>query len=129
MNNDSDKQMDARLAALLRTLPDKPVASNFTARVLQTIEHENAARRRRSPWIILRSGWRWLPRMAMAALVLAFGVLSYQHQAQNRRVQMARSVAVVSQVASLPSADELRDFEAIRRLSQPADKELLALLR
>ena len=129
MNNGFDKQMDARLDALLRRLPDKPVASNFTARVLQGVERENTLRMEISPRPFFRRGLYWLPRLAVASVALTLGIFSYQHQAHNRRVQLARSVAVVSQVASLPSADELRDFDAIRRLSQPADKELLALLR
>ncbi|MCX6895644.1 MAG: hypothetical protein NTZ16_09145 [Verrucomicrobia bacterium] len=96
MNNKPDHQLDARLDALLRALPDKPVASNFTARVLQQVGRETAARPARGSFTWLRL--HWLPRLA---------------------------------VASLPSPDMLKDFEAIRRLSQtpPADRELLALLQ
>src|SRR5438067_2362092 len=54
---------------LVRSLPDVPVASNFTARVLQAVDRETAAREPRLP------GWqpwkRWLPRVALGALAVA----------------------------------------------------------
>lgn len=129
MNDNRDNPWDARLDALLRALPDKPVASNFTARVLQAVERENTARPGRR-W---RGEFRlhWLPRLAVTALALASCVFTYEVRTETRREQFARSVAAVTQVSSLPSPDMLKDFEAIRRLSPtpPADRELLALLQ
>lgn len=129
MNDNRDNPLDARLDALLRALPDKPVASNFTARVLQEVERGNAVRPARGSVFSLK--FRWLPRLAVASLALTSCVLTYQVRTQTARTQFARSVAAVTQVASLPSPDALKDFEAIRRLSQtpPADRELLALLQ
>ena len=132
MNNKPDHQLDARLDALLRALPDKPVASNFTARVLQQVERANApgpARRARGSFTWLRL--HWLPRLAIGSLALASCVFTYEVRTETHRAQFARSVAAVTHVASLPSPDMLKDFEAIRRLSQtpPADRELLALLQ
>ena len=129
MNDNHDNQLDARLDALLRALPDRPVASNFTARVLQEVSHANAMRPVREGSFFLK--FRWLPRLAVASLALASCVLTYQVRTQATRTQFARSIAAVTQVASLPSAEALKDFEAIRRLSQtpPADRELLALLQ
>ena len=45
--------------------------------------------------------------------------------------RLAKSVATVSQVASLPGPDVLKDFDAIQQLNRsPApDTELLALLQ
>jgi hypothetical protein len=129
MKNQPHNQPDARLDALLRALPDKPVASNFTARVLQQVERENAARPAGGSFAWFRL--HWLPRLAVASLALASCVLTYQVRTEAHRTQFARSVAAITQVSSLPSPDTLKDFEAIRRLSQtpPADRELLALLQ
>ena len=129
MNNNRDTQLDARLDALLRALPDKPVATNFTARVLQEAERANAIRPARADTFFLK--FRWLPRLAVASLALASCVLTYEVRTEAHRTQFARSVAAVTQVSSLPSPEALKDFEAIRRLSQtpPADRELLALLQ
>ncbi len=129
MNDNRDKPLDARLDALLRALPDKPVASNFTARVLQQVARETAARPASGFGRFLQ--FRWLPRVAVASLALASCLATYHFRTQTARTQFARSIAAVTQVASLPSPETLKDFEAIRRLSQtpPADRELLALLR
>jgi hypothetical protein len=127
MNDNRDKQMDARLDALLRALPDKPVATNFTARVLQTVEHQERPR----VWRLLVPDFNWLLRVEIASLAVAVGVLTYSVRAHAEHTQFAKSLAAVSQVASLPSPDTLKDFDAIRHLSQTpaADTELLALLK
>ena len=129
MNDNRDNQLDTRLDALLRALPDKPVATNFTARVLQEVARAHAVRPASASRFFLQ--FRWLPRLAVASLALASCVLTYQVRTQAARTQFAQSIAAVTQVASLPSAETLKDFEAIRRLSQtpPADRELLALLQ
>lgn len=131
MNPESENQTDARLDRLLRALPDTPVASNFTARVLQAVDRDlanqdNARQPRR-----FRALLHWLPRFAVPTLVLGFSLLAFQHHQTVARAQMAESVAAVSQVSSLPSPAVLQDFEAVRRLSQtpPADEELLALMQ
>ena len=128
MKENRNLTSDERLDALLRALPDKPVASNFTARVLQAVERQE---RHRVWWRILVPDFNWLPRVAVASLALVVGVLTYQVRAEAQRAQFARSLSAVSQVAALPGPDALKDFEAIRHLSQtpPADTELLALLR
>jgi hypothetical protein len=137
------------LTDALERLPDAPVASNFTTRVLQAVESEALrelqVRQRRA-----RNGWRaWWPRaaVAMAAVVAAAGLWFTQqhqqkvHQEQARREQ-ARSIAVIAGVPSLPAPEVLQDFEAIRALkttpvlrSDPrkttaaADEQLLTLLQ
>ena len=125
MNNEPD-QNDLR--KLLSRLPDTPVPSNFTARVMQAVEREEsqAARSR---------GWRWnwhalLPRVAVATvMVAAAGFAFYQHEIYNRRAEIAKSVSLVAQSQPLPSVEALQDFYAIQRMSQPAhaDEGLLAL--
>ena len=120
------------------SLPDAPVATNFTARVLQAVDQESAtAERARGARALGWQGWRrWLPRMALASVVLGAGLICYhqvseRHVLAARRDELALSVAAVSGVSSLPSPEILKDFEAIRALNQtpPPDEELLALLK
>jgi hypothetical protein len=120
---------EAALNECLGGLPDVPVASNFTARVLRAAAADSAKVQRHVIW-----GWRWrsfLPRAALAGLVLVTGVGVYRYHETNRRVELARRVANVSDVAALSSPEVLQDFETVRHLSQTpaADEELLALLQ
>ncbi len=61
--------------------------------------------------------------------------MSYHEGAAIRRASIAKSaaesVAVVSDVSSLPSPEVLTNFDAIYALNQtpPADEQLLALLK
>ena len=129
----ADWEAEACLTQALGQMPDVPVATNFTARVLQTVEREALAGARRSGagWRVWQRRWRWLPRMAFAALVLCAGLFSYHQVQAARRTAFAESVAVFSEVSSLPSPEILRDFDAIYALNQtpPADEELLNLLK
>jgi hypothetical protein len=114
---------------MLSRLPDAPVASNFTARVLQAVELEESRRSRR--WSF---GWDWhalLPRIAVTTAVVLFaGLTIRQHEIIVRRTAFARNVALVAGAQPLPSVDALKNFDAIQRMSQPrADEELLALMQ
>jgi hypothetical protein len=129
----TDWEAEAGLNEALGWLPDAPVGSNFTARVLQSIELDRAAelRRQRRKWQAwLR--WRWLPKAAVATMVLVAGLVSYQQVAKvTQRAEYAQSVAVVSDVSSLPGPEVLKDFDAIL-VSNPtpsADVELLTALQ
>jgi len=66
-------ELEARLTDALARLPQSPVPSNFTARVLNAIELEEA-RAARNTW-----RWNWhafLPRFAVAtAVVLVVGAI------------------------------------------------------
>ena len=132
----ADLEAEAGLTEVLSRLPDAPVPSNFTARVLQAVERERAAETRRKPAWLPWLPARWLPRVAFAAVVLGAGLLSY-HEAReaghNRIVYggIADSVETVSKVSSLPSPEILQDFDAIRAMHRtpPADVELLSLLQ
>jgi hypothetical protein len=128
----ADWQVEAGLNEGLGRLPDAPVPSNFTARVLQAVEREAVAELRRPQGNWLAWLWlRWLPRAAFAAMAVGVGLLSF-HQVQSaHRKKLAESVAAVSAVSSLPSPDILGDFDAIRALNpNPApDEQLLAVLQ
>ena len=123
----ADWEMESALTAAFTRLPDAPVPSNFTARVLQAVESE-AARPR---------GWSWnwhglVPRVAFAAVVVAFtGLAVYHHEAYNQRVALVKNVALATGRMPVPSPEALENFDAIRRMSQPqhADDELLALMQ
>jgi negative regulator of sigma E activity len=117
------------LNAALSRLPDAPVPSNFTARVLQAVEREEA---RPHGW-----SWRWnwhalVPRVAFAVVVIAFtGLVFHHHEIYSQRAALARNVALVTRGQPMPSREALENFDVIRRMSQPqhADDELLALMQ
>jgi len=122
-----DSELDTRLTKALAKLPDAPIASNFTARVMQAIElEESRARHQR------KSGWNWhalLPRVAVASVAVVFGgLVLHQYEISSQRHAIADTVAQVA-MQPLPSVDALQNFDAIKRMSQPAhaDDELLAL--
>jgi negative regulator of sigma E activity len=126
-------ELEARLTEALAQLPDSPVPSNFTARVLEAIDLEEARMARSAP----SQGWRWswhslLPRVAVTCAVLLFAGFGLQHHELARhRIEMARSLSVVATASAVPSLDALENLDAIQRMSQPAraDTELLAALQ
>jgi hypothetical protein len=127
----ADWEAELVLSQALERLPDAPVPSNFTARVLRSAKRQSPeGGRRRLP---LRDVWggsfRWLPRAAFIAAFLAAGFFSYQHLQDSRREHLAESVVRVSEAASVPSPDALADFDAIQALDRtpPPDEELLKL--
>jgi anti-sigma factor RsiW len=130
----TESEREAGLNRLLEQLPDVPVASNFTTRVLQAVEREAGEQSQMGkPWWKL---W-WptlglLPKAAVAAVALCVVLLGYHHHRVNVRAQIAQSLPKVSSVISLSSPDVWENFNAINQLSrtppQP-DRELLALLK
>ncbi len=126
-----DWEDEAGLNKLLQQLPDAPVPSNFTARVLQAVERESIVPSRarfdgRAWWLRI-----FAPRAAVAAVVLGMGLFAWHHHQVERRIELARSITMISKAGPLPSPEVLANFDAIRHLSQtPApDEELLALLK
>jgi hypothetical protein len=126
---------EVQLTRGLQELPNVAVPSNFTARVLQSIELEERGSAR-APSAFGRAIGRfqrgWLPRLAFGAVIVTAGLLTYRHEHQILlRREYAQSVAAVSGVASLPSPEILENFEAIRQLNNtPApDEQLLAILQ
>jgi anti-sigma factor RsiW len=128
----ADWETEAGLNDALGRLPNAPVGSNFTACVLQAVERDAAVelRRRERRW---RFSWRlrWLPQAAAAAVVLGVVLVSYREFITIKLARYGQSVAVVSKVSALPSAEALKDFDAIRALNPTpaADEELLAALK
>ncbi len=123
---------EAGLNTALMRLPDVPVPSNFTARVLQAAQRESATALGRPaeywlPWLRRR----WLPRSAFAVIVVGASLLTYHQVQATHRRHLVQSLAAVSAVSSLPGPDILKDFDAIRALNPtPApDEQLLAVLQ
>jgi hypothetical protein len=126
----ADLDLESRLTEVLGRLPEAPVPSNFTARILQAIEREEfqAARKWSGHW------WSWrvlLPRAAVvAAVVVMAGLMIQRHELTVHRAQLAQSVALVAVAQPMPSVEALKNFNVIQRMSQPhADEQLLALLQ
>ena len=123
-------ELEARLTEALRKIPDAPVPSNFTARVLDAVGRDEV---RALPDRIWALNWRRLwPRVAVAAAVLIFAGVSLQrYETHSRRVALAENIAQVAVAQPLPSVDALENLDAIQRMSQPAkaDTELLAALQ
>jgi hypothetical protein len=127
------------LSQLLNRLPDAPLASNFTAQVLQAVERDSP-RQRRAPklfrWFGLR---RPAQRVAAACLAVLLFALGYGHSESVRRERMALALHKLgphlntpSQVVALTPDELWNDFDAINRLPQTqsqADEELLAVLK
>jgi hypothetical protein len=127
MNNNDPQDVQKQMRRLLTRLPDVPVASNFTARVMQAIELEEM---RQSRWRLF--GWHWrviIPRTAAATVIVGLaGFTFYQHEIYVQQVALAKSAALVAS-QQMPSVEALRNFDAIQRMGQTArpDNELLAL--
>jgi anti-sigma factor RsiW len=129
----ADWELEQSLNGALDRLPDAPVSSNFTARLMQSVELERSRTEREtraSGWR-LGSPWRWVLRGGLASAILAAGLLTVHQVQVQQRQQLVESVAAVSKVSSMPNPEVLQDFEAIRALSPApaADEELLALLQ
>jgi len=125
-----DLEVEARLTASLAKLPNVPVASNFTARLMAAVELEESV-----PATTWRLRWNWrvlIPRVMATAAVLIFTGLFWEHyELSSQRRMLAENVAQVASAKPIPSLEALYNFDAIQRMSQPvaADKELLALMQ
>ena len=124
-------EADILLTQQLRQLPAAPLASNFTALVLETVKAEAGQPRRAAT----RFGWlawvrQYLPQAASAGIALVLVITGgYQYRASSR-AQLAKSVAAWLPVTPL-NPELLQDFDAIVQLSQAptvADEDLLGAL-
>jgi negative regulator of sigma E activity len=127
-------ELDAALSQALARLPEQPVASNFTARVLDAIEREDlaaAGARRESS----RLGWLrslgWVPRAAVAVVVLAVGLLGWQQVRSQREAQALERFVAATEATPMPSPEVFQDYETIIHIMPPgaADVSLLTLMQ
>jgi anti-sigma factor RsiW len=139
-------QSESGLNDLLEVLPETPVPSNFTSRVLAEVRREapSGAVRQRKPWSIWDWRFSWLPRAGFAALVLAAGAVAYrQHEASStqqaklqQQAELARQQSMLRELArvSMPSPQILTNYDAIRLMTlantaPSADVQLLTLMQ
>ena len=126
----ADWDTETRLTEALARLPDAPVPTNFTARVLQAIKSEAAVKRParlRLPWFLRTLA----PRAAAAGVIFAAVFLTYHEHTMTKRAELVQGVKVVAGVSSLPSPEILQDFDTIRQMSSAPgpDPELIALMK
>ena len=126
-------ETDSVLTHLLAQLPDAPVASNFTAQVLQAVERESVRP------VHGRFGFggarEWLarlaPRLAWAAGLLVAALVIWKQYEITERGKIMAGLEPVLQASALPDPKLLQDFDAIQQLGSlppPTDVELLSAL-
>lgn len=126
-----DWEADSALNAALARLPEKPVPSNLTARVLAEIEREDltTANTRKTSWLSRLGSWGWVPRFAVVVVLLGLGAWGYRHHQQ--QVKAAENLAIVSRTVPELSPELLEEFDVISSLPPMpgADLELLAVMK
>jgi hypothetical protein len=129
----ADWESEALLNQSLASLPDVPVSNNFTARVVEAARLQAAMDERAAqPGATRFARWlQWLPKAALAAAVLAAGLLAYTHTQAAKRAEWAESLSALSEGPSLPAPEVLKDFDAIAAMSSApaADEELLKAMQ
>jgi hypothetical protein len=128
---EGDWELDRHLTEALEKLPNAPVPSNFTVRVLQAIERESVAVQRPSRNRLERFLRALVPKAAIATVVLGIGILTYNEHTTVKRAELVQGVKIVAGVQSLPSPEILQDFDTIHQISATPgpDAELMALLK
>lgn len=119
------------LSRAIHSLPDVPLSSNFTSRVLQAVEVEETGAARK-----VRSGRGWfrflLPRTGWAVAAAALVALGIYNRPTKQK-DMDRALASLPiDFAKLPAPDALADFDAINQLRQASvvtDDKLLEALQ
>jgi hypothetical protein len=120
---------ESALNQLLGTVPDAPVSTNFTTRVLQNIASEEGRSQRDHVSFFRWPRLRWIPKIIVGGAFVGAAIFSVGQYREAKRTEIARDISAVSQAATVPQV-WLQDFEAIRHLSQPqVDDELLAALQ
>ena len=128
--NPADQAEWEALDHLLATLPDTPVATNFTVRVLDEVRRaETAHPALGQAWWqrLLAPQFRPVQIAAAATLAMVIGGVGYQSHLNQSRAEMA---AAVASIAEFPPGF-LADFEAIGAVAQAdaSDEELWAALK
>ena len=126
----ADGEAESTLNRALDRLPAAPpVSTNFTALVLQAVEREaNVRSHTDTRWSL----HRWLPRFAVATLMLTLALAGWHRHEVNERTAMARDVAQLGAALAASTPELTQNFESIRRLddsSRKADTDLLALMQ
>jgi len=136
-----DWELECELDRILRGLPDAPLSSNFTARVLSQVQRtEEKERTERRRHVLSRVvGWLGSPahawQMGVAMLMLTVGlVVHHQYRMVNRSL-LAHNVAAVSDLTAGKNLQLWQDFRCIYYIAKlpeasPAeDDDLLNALK
>jgi len=128
--NPADQAEWEALDHLLASLPDTPVATNFTARVLDEVRRaETAHPALGQAWWqrLLAPQFRLVQITAAATLAMVIGGVGYQSHLNQSRAEIA---AAVASIAEFPPGF-LADFEAIGAVAHAdaIDEELWAALK
>ena len=131
--NPDEQDAWAALDRLLVVLPDAPVATNFTARVLDKVRRAEATGQAlgQAWWRkLLAPQFRPIQIAAAAALAMVIGGVGYQSHLTLNRAEMAASLHEVATIAEMVPG-LLSDFEAIEAIQRadPIDEELWAALK
>ena len=125
-----DWERETALNDALNRLPDAPVASNFTALVMQAVERES---KRTEPQGGESFGWftRWLRRpasgLAWAAALALLAWSGYEQFYGRPHRERAMELSLIMKTVA-PEAGVFGDFDAIQRLPAADDEELYAVL-
>src|SRR6185503_3548364 len=122
---------DRALGRALHSLPDVPVSSNFTARVLQAVELDERHEQRATKRSWLRVPWPRVSWGLTAGLLACAGVFYLDYRKEGQFVEAMKNVS--GDLASLPAPEALEDFDAInhmreasvRSVAVTADNDLL----
>ena len=115
--------LDQQLLLGVRSLNDIPLSNNFTSRVIRSVEHVQPAKLNPFPEkkVLTESWWSrfWalpLMRAAGVGLMLLLGVAIWQWDPN--AVNLVESVTTITEAETVPSVEELQDFDAIHGLAQ-----------
>lgn len=126
----ADIEQESVLTDALTKSPDAPVPSNFTARVMAAIEQDEAAQRRATSRP-KASCWRvFIPRFAVATLVVITVALGYRHTVAVKRLELTDAAKQIAESHALSDMAVIEDFETIRGLNPDeatVDENLLAM--
>ena len=126
-------ELDLQAARCLHGLPDVEVPSHFLSQVWREIDRQESLASR--PSMVVASSWNWrlwLPRFAVATLVVSGGLAGWQHYQATQRTQVAAGFQQISQAAAIPDPGMLQEIDTLRLLMETpssVDVELLAALQ
>jgi anti-sigma factor RsiW len=121
---------EAALNRALASTRDLTVPTNFTVRVMEAIQRDEAAKTRSDP--PERSNW-WrvfLPRFAIASAVIVVVAIGYRNSLAVKQTALANAARQLAETRALPDISVMEDFETIRNLDSTTltvDENLLAM--
>jgi hypothetical protein len=124
--------VEAALTEALGQIPDLPVSSNFNSRVLaklQVAERKRPVGEGLGDWLRTFLPMRRAVALGFGCVLLIGSWVAYQQFRPDTKA--LEGLIAVSEVRSLPSAEILADFDAIRMINTTAtaDEELLVLMQ